>query len=363
MTVKVVTWITVTVTTAVSKTICEVVSRPVVYVASELQPLWCSLGIVFTQEDLLDLDDALLFARISHLVYDADSDSDAEQLFEGQTTEIDADLVFLDFFDEDSLGPYPVDTQVFVLEEPAADRLIVGFRGTEGTSSLVDWLNNLSAVPIPFLSVTDGVVHGGFLAAYTSVRSQLIEVVLTQMLNERTAGDSIRQICFTGHSLGGALATLASLDFRSMLSDEVEVVNYTFGAPRVGNPSIAFDYNGQIPNSFRLVNEGDPVPEFPIPGGTTKYRHVKHLVYVDDQGGMTIEPCPRPVYDWVSQLNEHLPPELKGSLPPEVSEAISGGVGEDSLVDALITLGISLADEFAQHDTHLYISNLEAQQS
>ena len=37
-----------------------------------------------------------------------------------------------------------------------------------------------------------------------------------------------------GHSLGGALATLASYDLKQVLPDRAQISCYTFGAPRTG---------------------------------------------------------------------------------------------------------------------------------
>ncbi len=42
----------------------------------------------------------------------------------------------------------------------------------------------------------------------------------------------------TGHSLGGALATLAAYDITKGCSD-VDVACYTYGAPRTGNHAFA----------------------------------------------------------------------------------------------------------------------------
>jgi predicted lipase len=40
---------------------------------------------------------------------------------------------------------------------------------------------------------------------------------------------------FTGHSLGGALATLAALDVKRQINPSNTVYFYTYGCPRVGN--------------------------------------------------------------------------------------------------------------------------------
>ena len=63
----------------------------------------------------------------------------------------------------------------------------------------------------------------------------------------------------TGHSLGGALATLAAYDIRKQLQasskQDVEVMCYSFGAPRTGNHAFAADYNHVVPDTWSIINE------------------------------------------------------------------------------------------------------------
>lgn len=62
-----------------------------------------------------------------------------------------------------------------------------------------------------------------------------------------------------GHSLGGALATLAAYDIRKQLQaskmEHVEVVCYSFGAPRTGNHAFAHSYGQVVPDSFSVIND------------------------------------------------------------------------------------------------------------
>ena len=62
----------------------------------------------------------------------------------------------------------------------------------------------------------------------------------------------------TGHSLGGAMATLAAYDIRTGLQaiamSNIEVVCYTFAAPRTGNHAFARDYNATIPDTWSVIN-------------------------------------------------------------------------------------------------------------
>ncbi len=62
-----------------------------------------------------------------------------------------------------------------------------------------------------------------------------------------------------GHSLGGALATLAAFDIRRHLLDNMqsnaEVVCYTFAAPRTGNHAFAREYNAMVPDTWSVIND------------------------------------------------------------------------------------------------------------
>ena len=62
-----------------------------------------------------------------------------------------------------------------------------------------------------------------------------------------------------GHSLGGALATLAAYDICKQLEQagrqDVKVLCYSFGAPRIGNRAFAKDYNRVVPDTWSIINE------------------------------------------------------------------------------------------------------------
>ena len=63
--------------------------------------------------------------------------------------------------------------------------------------------------------------------------------------------------CTAGHSLGGALATLAAYDLKNVADKanlDVHISCYTFGAPRVGNHSFAEDFDRVINDCFHVVN-------------------------------------------------------------------------------------------------------------
>ena len=93
-------------------------------------------------------------------------------------------------------------------------------------------------------------VHSGFLAAYNAVSSLIVNTVLEQSRLHPTYS-----IVITGHSLGGALASLAGVVLKASLpSRDLKV--YTFGQPRTGDSAFVRLVEGVVgvDNLFRAVH-------------------------------------------------------------------------------------------------------------
>jgi len=124
-----------------------------------------------------------------------------------------------------------------------------------GTGSAEDWVSDFIAQQTIYRPVRGaGLTHKGFTDIYMSARSELFK-----LLNEIP---SDRPLFITGHSLGGALATLTALDL-ARNSDFAWPIVYTFGAPRVGDPKFVKAYNASVETHWRFQNEHDIVPHFP----------------------------------------------------------------------------------------------------
>lgn len=94
-------------------------------------------------------------------------------------------------------------------------------------------------------------VHAGFLRAYGAVREAVLAAV------NANVPDNLG-LYITGHSLGGALAQIAS----AALERDNLAACYTFGSPRVGTSN--FDVVVKCPH-YRVVNDNDVVPGIPFP--------------------------------------------------------------------------------------------------
>lgn len=80
----------------------------------------------------------------------------------------------------------------------------------------------------------------------------------------RSKHPEVSKISFTGHSLGAALATLASLDvIESNLFAPDEVLVIHFGGPRVGNAAFSNYYNRIVKHSIRTTHGADTVVHLP----------------------------------------------------------------------------------------------------
>lgn len=194
-------------------------------------------------------------------------------------------------------GVKGTDTQAWVGYSTELRAVVVAFRGTE---SLIDVLVDANiiphgfdpAYPLPAASraaspdprppVPDGHwVHSGFFNAYASVRAAVWRVVDECMA---AGGGGDWHVYVTGHSLGGALATLAAYDASATTFTSGRVAGltmYNFGSPRVGNGVFADAYDARVPDTWRVVNADDVVARVPRAVG---YRHVGHTVGIRPDG-------------------------------------------------------------------------------
>lgn len=89
------------------------------------------------------------------------------------------------------------------------------------------------------------------------------------------------EVLITGHSLGGALATLCFLDLRVFLGENTVSFAplYLYGSPRVGNAAFAtYSASHGVP-IFRVVHHRDPVPHLPFK--SWGYTHPPREVFFD----------------------------------------------------------------------------------
>ena len=218
------------------------------------------------------------------------------QLSQDIYTDFSGDVVFMGLPKASSrlVQSSLTDTQLAILEDTSAGQTVIVFRGSENDK---DWDTNFQvttkeqnwsrrkeeAFREEMREVTEAVVeneelvypdeygepsrpvkmHQGFINAYLSVRDEI---------HEHAQQSETTQYRITGHSLGGAIATLCAIDLQYNFGQNISVEAYTFGSPRVGNDAFSDSYNRRVPDTWRIINGWDAVVGLPAPW--QGYRHV-----------------------------------------------------------------------------------------
>jgi triacylglycerol lipase len=151
------------------------------------------------------------------------------------------------------------------------DWVILAFRGTANAGG---WVSNIAA-SIPAARPRDyyGKIHPGFADA--------LDVLWNELFAELSSpSHQGKKLFVTGHSRGGAIATLAaqSLYYRGIKPTAV----YTFGAPRAGNSTFANRYD--IAHHYRIENDRDIVPHVPP---QPLFAHVGERYWIDPNGAIS----------------------------------------------------------------------------
>ncbi|XP_011407804.1 PREDICTED: uncharacterized protein LOC105315013, partial [Amphimedon queenslandica] len=90
--------------------------------------------------------------------------------------------------------------------------------------------------------------HGGFVNALNSVYRSIETSIADDLGNKR--------LVITGHSLGGALASLLTFNLSVEYRDS-EPVLYVYGCPPVGDENLSAFFEGKP--SYVITIQGDPV--------------------------------------------------------------------------------------------------------
>lgn len=145
------------------------------------------------------------------------------------------------------------------------------FVAIKGTASLYDALTDLNTGVKS--SHTGASVHQGFYYAFDSILGEL-----KQFLGSLRGVGTVHCV---GHSLGGAIATLAADWIKA--SGQISTVKlYSFGCPRVGMDFFASKCTSRLSadNIYRMYHSTDPVPMVPMwPFTHVPTSHADYLMY------------------------------------------------------------------------------------
>jgi pimeloyl-ACP methyl ester carboxylesterase len=145
-----------------------------------------------------------------------------------------------------------------------------------GTTSPIEWWDDLHWRLVPLTPVTDGgEVAEGFFDIYRTFGTMTPGARTASLPSASFAADVAGAIAdavggldpavptvVCGHSLGGALATLLAADLAANTPITPQV--WTFASPRVGDATFAARYGALTSVSWRIYNQVDVVPYFPV---------------------------------------------------------------------------------------------------
>lgn len=156
-----------------------------------------------------------------------------------------------------------------------------------GSRNIANWRSDFETgvVPIPADMLrapaceregacSDAKCHAGFFTVWMSLREKLLWELRERGVQPR---DRSLKLFVSGHSMGGAVASVAAWDLCVLGFDVLGVL--TFESPLIFNHEAALVYQSLLgASTLRVTNQNDPVPH--VPSHQHGYTHVGNELYM-----------------------------------------------------------------------------------
>lgn len=170
------------------------------------------------------------------------------------------------------------DVTGFVALDSTNKLIVLSFRGSR---SIRNWITNIVFPTIPTTICPTCLVSKGFWVSWLEAQKNVLAVIAAAQ-----AQHPDYKVVATGHSLGGALASIAAGVLRSQ---GTYVDLYTYGAPKIGLESVSqYLSNTTLGASYRVTHKADPVPK--LPPALLGYRNIGPEYYVTAGNNVTFTP-------------------------------------------------------------------------
>lgn len=161
---------------------------------------------------------------------------------------------------------------------PLGKGCAIAFQGTHGAPT---WIKDFEFFKNKVtMEECDGCeVHHGFHSLWGKMKPGILDKLYNAGCYPNSAGGNggAGKVYLTGHSLGGALATIAAFDLHMNGYDIAGVIS--FESPRVGNAAFQEKFNSVLSSSllYRVTYAKDIVPH--VPPRWLGYQHVNPEIY------------------------------------------------------------------------------------
>ncbi|KAI4157306.1 MAG: hypothetical protein LQ342_008395 [Letrouitia transgressa] len=175
------------------------------------------------------------------------------------------------------------DVTGFLAIDTTKSLIILSFRGSH---SLPNWRTNIRFIPVntPNICPTCSVSRG-FYESWTEARTSVLDA-----LKRTQASYPSYKLVVTGHSLGGAVASIAAAEIRNLGTN---ASLYTYGQPRIGEEEVnQFITNQNKGGNYRVTHTNDIVPKLPgqdIPFFPFHFKHISPEYFITSDNGVEVK--------------------------------------------------------------------------
>ena len=167
----------------------------------------------------------------------------------------------------------------YIAVDTTRDLTVLAFRGSK---SVRNFLTD-GDFPLVPTDICDGcTADQGFWDSWLEARTGILATLKATAAKYPTS-----KVIITGHSLGAAIAELATAEIKKA-GTPVDLYNY--GSPRVSGPTLAnFVTNQGSGNIYRVTHVSDPVPR--LPPTAFGFVHIAPEYYISSGNNVTPSPA------------------------------------------------------------------------
>lgn len=166
------------------------------------------------------------------------------------------------------------DAQAYMFYERQNKELVLAFRGTMNRDDFMD------VIDIRHSKLDSGsILHNGFHSQFKSIEQHIqghLEAAITQH-------PDITSVSFTGHSMGGGIAAIASSYFHKFIPEWIPIRCHVFGNPHFADASFGNQLYDELDELYCVHLSNDIIPYIPI---HTKFAHLPNILQIKQNGAI-----------------------------------------------------------------------------